>query len=301
MKKKISFNLIVAILLLIISLAMAGLFSWAKAGFRANILEDESFWFSLIISTIINFFSLLSAVSYDLPEQLENNGAVKEKRTALLEFNVTTDPSKLEEFVIDLNLKRKKKVYITKIENDKKAFISKFKPTLIDKKILHSGTKEQKDNNEYCLKIAEFDYLKSDEYLKENLLYLDLKFPEVTSSMIVSESMSRSDGLGYIYTNNQKTKWWIGQIIPRYISGMLLSVAWATFFIEMTDSINSYFWLDFTVRIVGMLINIAGGLYVVRAYIQKIVIGDLDFRLSIARQYVIWSKNIVAIDVKKDL
>jgi hypothetical protein len=113
--------------------------------------------------------------------------------------------------------------------------------------------------------------------------------------------MSRSDGLGYIYTNNQKTKWWIGQVIPRYLSGMLLSLAWATFFIEMTDAINSYFWLDFTVRIVGMLINIGGGLYIVRAYIQRIVIGDLDFRLSIARQFVIWSKNIVPIELKKDL
>lgn len=293
MKKKINFNLVVAILLLIISLAMAGLFSWAKAGFRSNILQDESFWFSLIISTIINFFSLLSAISYDLPEQLENNGAVKEKRTALLEFNVSTDPSKLEEFVIDLNLKRKKKVYISKIENDKKQFIKKYKPSLIDKKILHTGTAEQKANNEYCTKMAEFDYLKSDDYLKENLLYLDIKFPEITSSMIVSESMSRSDGLGYIYTATQKSKWWIGQVIPRYLGGMMLSIAWATFFIEMTDSINSYFWLDFTVRVVGMLINIAGGLYVVKSYIQKIVIGDLDFRLSVARQFIIWSKDNV--------
>lgn len=291
MKRKINFNLIVAILLLIISLAMAGLFSWAKAGFRTNILSDEDFWFSLIISTVINFFSLLSAISYDLPEQLEHNDSVKEKRTALLEFNITTDPSKLEEFVIELNLKRKKTVYITKIENDRRAFIKEFKPTLEDKKIYHKGTEEEKENNEYCLRLAEFEYLKSDEYLKENLLYLDIKYPEISSSMIVSESMSRSDGLGYIYTAGQKSKWWVSQIIPRYLGGMLLSLAWATFFIEMSDSIDSYFWLDFSVRVIGMLINIAGGLYVVRAYVQKIVIGDLDFRLSIARQFIIWEKN----------
>jgi hypothetical protein len=291
MKRKVNFNLIVAILLLIISLAMAGLFSWARAGFRTNILGDEDFWFSLIISTIINFFSLLSAISYDLPEQLENNSGVKEKRSALLEFNITTDPSKLEEFVIDLNLKRKKTVYITKIENDRRKFIKEYKPSLEDKKIYHKGTEQEKANNEYCLRLEEFEYLKSEDYLKENLLYLDIKFPEVTSSMIVSESMSRSDGLGYIYTNTQKSKWWISQVIPRYLGGMLLSLAWATFFIEMSDSMDSYFWLDFTVRVIGMLINIAGGLYVVRAYVQKIVIGDLDFRLSVARQFVIWLKN----------
>lgn len=291
MKRKINFNLIVAIMLLLISLAMAGLFSWAKAGFRTNILSDDDFWFSLIISTIINFFALLSAISYDLPEQLENNNSVKEKRTALMEFNVTTDPAKLEEFIIDLNLKRKKTVYITKIENDRRNYIKEYNPSLEDRRIYHKGTDEEKATNEYCLKLAEFEYLKSDDYLKENLLYLDIKYPEVTSSMVVSESMSRSDGLGYIYTTSQKSKWWISQVIPRYIGGMLLSLAWATFFIEMTDSIDSYFWLDFSVRVIGMLINIAGGLYVVRSYIQKIVIGDLDFRLSIARQFIIWSKN----------
>jgi hypothetical protein len=301
MKRKINFNLIVALMLLLLSLAMAGLFSWAKAGFRPDPLSDDEFWFSLSISTIINFFALMASISYELPEQLDHNPAVKEKRTALLEFNVTTDPSKLEEFVIDLNLKRKKKVYITKIENDRKSFIKKFKPTLIDKKILHSGTSEEKANNEYCLKIAEFNYLKSEEYLKENLLYLNLKFPEITSSMIVSESMSRSDGLGYIYTASQKSRWWVGQIIPRYVSGMLLSLAWATFFIEMTDAFDSLFWLDFTVRVVGMLINIAGGLYVVRSFVQKVTIGDLDFRLSVARQYIIWMKNSVVIEVKKEL
>jgi hypothetical protein len=82
---------------------------------------------------------------------------------------------------------------------------------------------------------------------------------------------------------------------------MLLSLAWATFFIEMTDAFDSLFWLDFTVRVVGMLINIAGGLYVVRSFVQKVTIGDLDFRLSVARQYIIWMKNSVVIEVKKEL
>jgi hypothetical protein len=67
----------------------------------------------------------------------------------------------------------------------------------------------------------------------------------------------------------------------------------------MTDAFDSLFWLDFTVRVVGMLINIAGGLYVVRSFVQKVTIGDLDFRLSVARQYIIWVKNIVPTDIKQ--
>jgi hypothetical protein len=301
MKRKFNFNLVVAIFLLLVSLLMAGLFSWVTAGFRPDPLNDSKFWFSLIISTIINLFSLMSAISYDLPEQLENNPAVSEKKKALLEFNISTDPAKLEEFIIDINLKRKRSVYVNKIEKDKKDFVKKYKPSLEDRKILLKGTDQEKAANEFCVKLAEFDFLKSDKYIDDNILYLDIKYPEITSSMVVSEAMSRTDGMGYIYTDIQKSKFWIGQVIPRYIYGMLLSVAWATFFIQMTDTFDSLFWLDFSVRVVGMLINIASGFYIVRSYIQKITIGDLDFRLSIARQFFIWFKNNVSTEPKKEL
>lgn len=301
MKRKINFNLIVSILLLVISLAMAGLFSWAIAGFRPDPLSDDKFWFSLIISTIINLFSLLSAISYDLPEQLENNADVKEKRKALLEINISTDATKLEEFTIDANLQRKKAVYLKDLENKRKAFINKYKPTIIDRKIWLQGSVEEKEKNDYCVKLLEFDFLRSDNYLKDNLIYLDLDYPEITASMIVSENMSREAGLSYIYTSTEKSKWWFLQVFPRYLFGMLLSVAWATFFIEMTDTIDSLFWLDFSVRVVSMLINLASGFYVVKAYIYKIVIGDLDFRLSLARQYFIWQKNADNNAVKVEL
>jgi hypothetical protein len=278
-------------MLLLISLAMAGLFSWARAGFRPDPLNDDKFWFSLIISTIINLFSLLSAISYDLPEQLEHNQDVKEKRKALLEINLTADATKLEEFTIDLNLQRKKTVYLKDLEIKRKAFIKKYKPNIVDRKIWLQGSKEEKEKNDYCIKLLEFDFLRSDQYLKDSLIYMDVDYPEVTASMIVSENMSRENGLSYVYTQSEKSKWWFLQVFPRYLFGMLLSIAWATFFIEMTDTIDSLFWLDFSVRVVSMLINLASGFYVVKAYIYKIVIGDMDFRLSLARQFYIWLKN----------
>jgi hypothetical protein len=291
MKRKLNFNLIVSILLLLISLAMAGLFSWARAGFRPDPLGDDKFWFSLIISTIINLFSLLSAISYDLPEQLEHNQDVKEKRKALLEINLTADATKLEEFAIELNLQRKKIVYLKDLEMKRKAYVKKYKPNIVDRKIWLQGSKEEKENNNYCIKLLEFDFLKSDQYLKDNLLYLDIDYPEVTATMIVSENMSRENGLSFVYTQREKSKWWFLQVFPRYVFGMLLSLAWASFFIEMTDTVDSLFWLDFSVRVVSMLINLASGFYVVKAYIYKIIIGDMDFRLSLARQFYIWLKN----------
>jgi hypothetical protein len=292
MKRKFNINLALAIILLLIALAMAGLFSWATAGFRPDPLNDEKFWFSLIISVIINLFSLMSSITYQLPQELENNNNILEKKKALLDFNISIDPNKLEEFIIEANLKRKRSVFLTKLENDRKAFIKKFKPTLLDRKTWQSGSKEDKDKNEYCLKLMEYEYQKSEDYLKENLIYMEIKYPEITTGMIISDSMARENGLGYIHSEFEKSKWWILKTVPNYLINMSLAVAWATFFIEMTDKLDTLFWLDFAVRLVGMLLNISTGLFLVSNYIRTIVIGDLDFRLSLARQFIVWQKNI---------
>jgi hypothetical protein len=290
MKRKLNVNLIIALLLLIIALAMAGLFSWATAGFRPDPLNDDKFWFSLIISTVINLFSLLSSITYQLPQELEHNTNIVEKQKALLDFNITTDPSKLEQFVIEANLKRKRTVYLANLEKQRKKFIKKFKPTLVDRKIWQFGSKEDKESNEYCLRLDEFEYQKSESFLKDNLLYMDIKYPEITAGMIVSDSMAREDGLGYVHSSFEKSKWWILKTVPNYLMNMSLAVAWASFFIEMTDSFDSLFWLDFAVRLVGMLLNIGSGLFLVNSYIRNIIIGDLDFRLSLARQFIVWQK-----------
>jgi hypothetical protein len=293
-KVKFNFNLIIAVLLLLISFAMAGLFSWAVAGFRTDPLHSDTFWFSLIISTIINLFALMSSVSYELPTRLEKDERIITREEALLTFNITTDSTKLEQFVIDINIERKKAIYIQGVKKERQKYIRKYKPTLEDRKIWHKGTEEQKLNNEYCVRLAEYDYLASAEYIQENLPYFNIRYPEVTSSMIVREGMARSGGLGYIHTSEQKARWWAFHTIPRYIANMSLAIAWAIFFIEMVDEMDAHFWLDFLVRLVGMLLNIGTGFYLVRAYIKGIVLGDLDFRLSLARQFVVWDRQQAA-------
>jgi len=293
-KIKFNFNLIIAVLLLLISFAMAGLFSWAVAGFRPDPLRSDAFWFSLIISTIINLFALMSSVSYELPTRLEKDERIIAREEALLTFNITIDSTKLEQFVIDINIERKKAIYIQGVKKDRQKYIKKYKPSLEDRKIWHKGTEEQKLNNEYCVRLTEYDYLASAEYIQENLPYFKIRYPEVTSSMIVSESMARSGGLGYIHTSGQKARWWALHTIPRYIANMSLAIAWAVFFIEMVDNLDAHFWLDFLVRLVGMLLNIGTGFYLVSSYIKTIVLGDLDFRLSLARQFVVWDHQQTA-------
>jgi hypothetical protein len=284
-------NLVLSVVLFLIALALTGMFSWISAGFRDDPLRDPSFWFSLSISLIINLFSFMSAITYDLPEQLEKNPQIIERESALLDFNLSIDPNRLEQFVVEINYERKKSVYLTKIERKIAKFIKKYKPSLADRRIWQKGTDEEKANNEYCVLLNELHYLKSEDYMKENLLYMEIKYPEVTSGMIISQSMSREGKLGYIYKNSQKATWWISKTLPRYAATTSLSIAWATFFITTTISIGPTFWIDFAVRLVGMLLNVMFGFYLTRAYVKNIVLGDLDFRLSLARQFVIWQNK----------
>ena len=65
---------------------------------------------------------------------------------------------------------------------------------MIDRKTWYSGTPEQKEKNEYCLKLMEYEELVSEEYIKENLLYIDVKYERITTAMIISEAASMKDG-----------------------------------------------------------------------------------------------------------
>lgn len=290
-KFRFNVNLAIAIILLLIALAMAGLFSWATAGFRTDPLQSVDFWFSLIISTIINLFALLSSITYDLPNRLEKDERILEREKALLDFNITTDATMLELFVIKINSERKRIMHIRRIKRQEIKFIRKYKPTLEERKCWHTGTEKEKETNEYCVRLNEYKYLQSDEYITENLQYLDVKYPEITTSMILSESMARQGDLGYIHTQTQKARWWVLFTIPRYMVNMSLAVAWAIFFVQMAQDVDGRFWLDFLIKLMGMFLNIATGLYLTRLYVKNIVLGDLDFRLSLARQFIMWHKN----------
>jgi len=284
-------SMIVAILLLLVAFSMTGMFSWITAGFKQDPLSDPAFWFSLLTSLIINLFSLMSSVTYMLPNEREKNPYVKEREEALLEFNIKSDPVLLEQFVIEVNYDRKKQVYINSIDKQIKKFIKKYKPKWLDKKIWLTGTLEEKQQNDYCLKRLELEELKSDQYIKDNLIYMDIKYTEVSASMIISQAEVKQGRLAYVHRGYEKSSWWLSKTLPRYASTTLLSIAWATFFITTNITIGPSFWVDFSVRLIGMLINVATGVYLSVEYVRNIILGDLDFRLSLARRYMIWAKE----------
>lgn len=282
---------LVSILLLFVAFAMTGMFSWISAQFVEEPLRQSAFWFSILTSNLINLFSLMSAITYQFPSEREKNPQVKEREEALLAFNVTTDPVLLEKFVIEVNYERKKLTYISEIDERIKKFIKKYKPKLADKKIWLTGTPEQKQDNDYCVKRMELEELKSDKFIQENLLYMDIKYSEISAGMIVSQSMASSGKLSYIYRNSEKTGWWLGKTLPRYATTLMLSIAWATFVITTDISIGPSFWVSFATRLLGMLINVSTGVYLSVEYVRIFVLGDLDFRLSLARRYMIWAKD----------
>lgn len=288
---KISMSLILTILLFIITIAFTGLFSLVDGKFNPDVWNDPQFWNKLTISAMINLFSMLGVIVYLLPEQSNKNHKVVEREQVLLEANATTDVYELEKFVIDENITRKKKTYLRLLDKQKRSFIKKYKPTLADKKTWHSGTTSEKESNEFCIKMLEFGYLSSEEYMNENLIYMDLKYPEITSAMILSNNMATQGGMPYVHRTWEKTMWWVVQLFIKYTSSLGLPAVWAATIIDGFKQPTQEFWLDFAVRMVGMLLSIVNGIWSVNSYTQQFTIPDLDLRISLTRRFAIWKKK----------
>lgn len=288
---KVSVSLILTILLFIITIAFTGLFSLVEGKFNTDIWNDPQFWNKLTISAMINLFSMLGVIVYLLPEQSNQNKKVIEREKVLLEANATTDVYEFEKFVIDENITRKKKTYLKQLDKQKRSYIKKYKPTLADKKAWHSGSKEEKESNEFCIKMLEFEYLSSEQYMNDNLIYMDLKYPEITSAMILSNNMATQGGMPYVHRTWEKTMWWMVQLFIKYTSSLGLPAVWAATIIDGFRQPTQEFWLDFAVRMVGMLLSIVNGIWSVNSYTQQFTIPDLDLRISLTRRFAIWKKK----------
>lgn len=285
---KISVSLLLAILLFVGSIAMTGLFGLVDGTFNPNAWSDPTFQAKVSIAALINFTAMLSIITYWLPEQPKRNKDVQTRNKTMEEFNATTRHDLIEEWVIEENIDRKKRVYLSHLERDRKRFIKRYKPSLEDKRVWHKGTLEEKGNNEYCLKMMEFDSQRSDEYIKDNLLYMDIKYPEITSAMVLSANMSTSYGLNYVHGNFEKTVWWVINLLMRYMSSIALPAIWAAIIIGGLKEPTVEFWLDFIARVIGMIIAMGSGVWLVETFTKIFTLPDLDFRIALGRRYGIW-------------
>lgn len=288
MKLKLKLHVVVSVILLLTSFLLTGLFSFIKADFDFNVILSGQFWFSTLTVVLINIIALVSSITMGIPKFRESNNKIEEKEKIIEEFSQTEDPNLFEEFLIEFNLERKKKMYLNQLDN--KINKLKNKMTLEERKIYFKGKEEEWTQT--VSKIKQLEQERTEEYINNNLEFSNIDFPMVYSGTILSTGkISINNGLMDKHSGNDKSKWWISRVLPGYLLSISLTAFWASFLITAVLEFSIILIVDVLVRLLGILMNYVNGTYLSRDYVNEVLLGDIDFSISVIKRYFIWKKN----------
>ena len=173
---------IFSIVLLILILVVEGCFNFLTFEFKLDRLINLGFWTNIAIKVVLLVLvkmwvmSIFMDVARNKNKDLNYNKKVNEK---LLESKDDKFPKWVEN-VENVEIKiefYKRKMYkaIAKLEHN---------ASQQDRMLYFNDDEEVKATNEYCIKRKELEYLISDEYIQENIAWLDIKnYPMIDSAI----------------------------------------------------------------------------------------------------------------------
>lgn len=166
---------------------LASLGFWTNVGFKVVLLLLVKMWVMSIFMDVARNKNLDLSFHKKVNERLKE---IKDDKFAKWVENVENREIKIEFY------KRKMNQKIAKLEK-------KAKPQ--DRMLYFNDDEELKKGNEYCIKRAELEYLISDEYIKKNYYWLDVKnYPQIDSAIfdcpVINDNIERK------YQLSAKTK-----------------------------------------------------------------------------------------------
>jgi hypothetical protein len=288
MKVKLKLHAIVSVILLFASFFLTGLFSFIQADFDVNVLLSGQFWFSTLTVVIINVIALASSITMGIPKFKENNEKLSDRENTISEFAQTEDPNLFEEFLIEFNLERKRKMYLNVLDNK----INKLKNTMtLEERKLYFKGKEEEWNKKIS-KIKQLESERTEDYIAQNLEFANIDFPMVYSGSILSTGkLAMNNGLIDKHSGRDKYRWWLHKVLPGYVLSISLTAFWASFLITAVLEFSIILIIDVMVRILGILMNYVNGTYLSKEFVDEIALGDLDFSISVIKRFYLWKKN----------
>lgn len=169
---------IVNALLLIIIFAVFGCFDFLTMSFHFEYLLRVAFWTKVIAKAIAGICAYNIGVNISWDRELEKDLILMENAQRYERLNKLRDTKSFNTFVVEVfNKKEKEKAYISKI-NRQMYWLDKFARNK-SKLLYTNGTQEEKEKNWYCVKRLELEKLKSDDYIKENIDSIVIKYAYV--------------------------------------------------------------------------------------------------------------------------
>ena len=182
-REKITKQIVNSILLLII-FAIFGCFDFLTMSFHMEYLGTANYWTRVISKSIAAVCAYNIGINLSWDRELEKDLILRENADKYQRLNRLRDNETFNAYVIDIyNPNEKKKAYISKINRqlywldkvakNKDKLLYSYKCDDTDKM---KEIELQRSKNWYCVKRKELEQLKSEEYIKENLDSINVRY-----------------------------------------------------------------------------------------------------------------------------
>ena len=176
------------ILLLLVILVVFGCFDFVHLTFHFEYLKDPNYWGNVAMKVISDICAYNIGINFVIDDVIKRNKVLGKIKNTYEALNSHKERD-FEYFVSHVyNPQEKKKMYIDKI-NRQIYMLNRFSKK--SDHILYNSELEEKqalkEKNRYCIKRAQLEYLKSDEYIDKNLESLKVNYREVDHSVFELE------------------------------------------------------------------------------------------------------------------
>lgn len=293
---------IVNAFLLLVIFGIFGCFDFVNMSFNIQNLLTATYWTRTLTKVIAGICAFHIGINFSWDREIEKDKNLEENAKKYNRLIQCKEQKSFNTFIIDVvNPREKIKAYISQIN---------MKIFLLDKvsknrdKLLYSSSKEEdkekKLKNKYCIKKAELEELKSEEYIKKNIDSLQVKYSYIDPIVFDLEIDGRSTYKGLKVKGNVQ----IGKAkrTASTIAGMvMISMFTASLFInpnseEFAKQLSSFwYWFVNCCMDIGIIIwKVLQGFTSSRKIISSELTMPLATRNQILTEYLEWcvSNNI---------
>lgn len=172
--------------LLLIILMAFGCFDFLHFQFHWEYLADSNFWISVGTKAIADICSYNIGINVIIDDIIKRNAVLVKLKAIYDQLNNLKDKD-FEIFINEYNKECKAKAYKNMINH--KIYMLNKRSRRKDKLMYSSSliSEEDKLKNRYCVHRMELENLKKDEYVKENIDSLDVRFREIDAAVFEIE------------------------------------------------------------------------------------------------------------------
>jgi cell division protein FtsL len=291
MKSLIRVQTLTNIVLVLMILILLGVNSFVLFQFTGDIDWGRIFLRALLVLLTVLFVSNL-VIDY----QKRNNKQLAEEMEKSKNSEKVLDED-FDEFIVEENLANKRKKYIEKIQKqidklDKKAkqedkqlyFIKEDKLTDDEKAELS----ERRKNNKYYQKRMALLYERSNDFIDQHLLSLNVKYDEIHMAdlKVYADMYNQSDAIKIRETETKARL-----IAPRLMVSLIFAVFLSLIAIQLAEDISAATWIAIGLDLLLVITNVSFGISVGNGTIDMSWISFFVRKNSLYIKYFQWSRK----------